>query len=211
MPVTPRPIDDSASLTGRGELASDFLATVGARIRELRTARSLTVQQLADRSHISRRLMTQIEHGQANPSLVTVTRIARQLETEFTALLEPAPANSALKMHLRAEHTLVWTSGSGSTAHLLEATRSRSADLWLWRLVPGDTYRGLADPAQSQELFYVVSGTLTLSTDDEQVVVTAGSSASLRSDRSYTYANLSTMPTKFVRTVALSSSPTRPR
>ena len=205
MSVPPGPIDDSASLTGRGELASDFLAVVGTRIRELRTARSLTVQQLADRSQISRRLMTQIEHGQANPSLVTVTRIARQLDTEFTALLEPSVAESAIQTHIRDEHMLVWTSDSGSTAHLLEATASRSADLWLWRLVPGDTYRGLADPAQSQELFYVVSGTLTLSTDDEEVTIGAGSSASLRSDRSYTYTNLGKTPAEFVRTVALSS------
>lgn len=204
MSQTRGPIDDSASLTRRGELASDFLAIVGTRIRELRTARSLTVQQLADRSRISRRLMTQIEHGQANPSLVTVTRIARQLDTEFTALLEPG-AESAIEMHNRDEHMLVWTSDAGSTAHLLEATQSRSADLWLWRLVPGDTYRGLADPAQSQELFYVVSGTLTLSTDDEQVSVTAGSSARLRSDRPYTYSNVGKTPTEFVRTVALSS------
>jgi transcriptional regulator with XRE-family HTH domain len=195
----------SANLTGRGELGSDFLTIVGTRIRELRTARSMTVQQLADRAQISRRLMTQIEHGQANPSLVTVTRIARQLDTEFTALLEPAVAESPIAMHIRDEHMLVWTSDAGSTAHLLEATQSRSADLWLWRLMPGDTYRGLADPAQSQELFYVVSGTLTLSTDDEEVSVGAGSSATLRSDRSYTYRNVGKTPTEFVRTVALSS------
>ncbi len=148
--------------------------------------------------------MTQIEHGQANPSLVTVTRIARQLDTEFTALLEPAPA-SAIAMHVSDQHVLVWTTDSGSTAHLLEATQARSADLWLWRLMPGDTYRGLADPAQSQELFYVVSGTLTLRTDEEEVCVGAGSSANLRSDRSYSYSNEGMTPTEFVRTVALSA------
>ena len=66
-------------MIGEGELARDFLLQVGARIRELRTSRSLTVQQLADDAGISRRLLTQIELGQANPSLVTVTRIARRL------------------------------------------------------------------------------------------------------------------------------------
>ena len=89
--------------------------------------------------------MTQIEHGQANPSLVTVTRIARQLDTEFTSTAGtgsgPSPPS---RCTCADEHMLVWTSDAGSTAHLLEATQSRSADLWLWRLVPGDTYRGLA-------------------------------------------------------------------
>jgi len=203
--VTSGPADESVDFTEHGELAGDFLTLLGMRIRELRTARSLTVQQLADRAQVSRRLMTQIEHGQANPSLVTVTRIARQLGTEFTALLEPALTESAIEMHLGHEHMLVWTSDAGSSAHLLEATQTRSSDLWLWRLLPGDTYRGLPDPEHSQELFYVIKGTLTLSTPDEQVTVTAGSSARLRSDRSYAYTNRGKTPTEFIRTVALAS------
>jgi transcriptional regulator with XRE-family HTH domain len=195
--------DDDGSLTSEGGLARDFLSQVGARIRALRTSRSLTVQQLADRSQISRRLLTQIELGQANPSLVTVTRIARQLGTEFTTLLDAPAAESPIEVHETGGHVLVWSSEKGSTAHLLEAAESRSADLWLWRLVPGDAYQGRADPARSQELFYVLSGALTLTADDQQVVVHAGASSRLRSDRPYSYSNYGDVPVEFVRTVAL--------
>jgi transcriptional regulator with XRE-family HTH domain len=197
--------DGSASLAGEGELARDFLSQVGARIRALRTGRSLTVQQLADRAQISRRLLTQIELGQANPSLVTVTRIARQLGTEFTSLLDATTADSPIEVHQAGKHVLVWSSGAGSTAHLLEAAESRSADLWLWRLVPGDTYRGQADPARSQELFYVLAGALTLTADGQRAVVPAGASSRLRSDRLYSYSNDGDVPAEFVRTVALTS------
>ena len=191
------------NLTAEGELAQDFLSQVGANIRTLRTKRSLTVQQLADRARISRRLLTQIELGQANPSLVTVTRIARQLGTDFTNLLDKPTAESPIEVHAANDHTLVWSSEAGSTAHLLEATDSRSADLWLWQLVPGDTYRGQADPARSQELFYVLDGSLTLTADDQEMVVTAGASSRLRSDRVYTYRNASERPVRFLRTVSL--------
>jgi transcriptional regulator with XRE-family HTH domain len=186
-----------------GELARDFLTQVGARVRALRTGRSLTVQQLADRAQISRRLLTQIELGQANPSLVTVTRIARQLGTEFTNLLNATIAASPIELHEPGGHLLVWSSEAGSTAHLLAATESRSADLWLWCLVPGDTYRGQADPAGSQELFYVLTGALTLTADDQQAVVRAGASSRLRSDRLYSYGNNGDVPVQFLRTVAL--------
>jgi transcriptional regulator with XRE-family HTH domain len=198
--------DESGSLTSEGELSRDFLVQVGARIRALRTGRSLTVQQLADRAQISRRLLTQIELGQANPSLVAVTRIARRLGTEFTNLMDATPAESPIEVHETGRHVLVWSSGAGSTAHLLEAAaESRSADLWLWRLVPGDTYRGKADPAGSQELFYVLTGALTLIAGDQQVVVRAGGSSRLRSDRPYAYSNVGDVPVEFVRTVALAS------
>jgi transcriptional regulator with XRE-family HTH domain len=202
VPDEPGPVvpDDS---TGDGGLTQEFLSEVGARIRARRTARSLTVQQLADRSRISRRLLTQIELGQANPSLVAVTRIARQLGTEFTTLLEAPAADAPVEVHAAGEHVLVWSSETGSTAHLLEATDGRSADLWRWRLVPGDTYRGQADPARSQELFYVLAGSLTLRADDHEVVVPAGASCRLRSDRLYSYRNAGDEPVEFVRTVAL--------
>jgi transcriptional regulator with XRE-family HTH domain len=193
------------SLTGEGELARDFLSQVGTRIRELRTERSMTVQQLADRSQISRRLLTQIELGQANPSLVAVTRIARQLGTEFTNLVSSPAAESPIEVHAADDHVLVWRSEAGSTAHLLEATETRSADMWMWHLEPGDTYRGQADPARSSELFYVLAGALTLCADENRVVLPAGASGQLRSDRIYSYTNAGDTTVEFVRTVALTS------
>jgi len=187
-----------------GELAHEFLTEVGLRVRALRADRTMTVQQLADRSQISRRLLTQIELGQANPSLVTITRIARQLGVDFTDLLGAPPAETPIEVTDPEHHTLVWASEAGSTAHLLAATAGhRSADLWRWRLVPGDIYRGHADPAGSQELFYVLAGSLTLTADNQHLVVPAGSSARLRSDRVYSYSASGASAVEFVRTVAL--------
>jgi len=114
------------------------------------------------------------------------------------------PAESAIELRDADRRLLVWSSGAGSSAHLLVATAGvRSADLWRWRLVPGDTYYGQADPAGSQELFHVLVGTLLLATDSEQMEVSAGSSARLRSDRPYSYAAAGKGPVEFVRTVAL--------
>jgi transcriptional regulator with XRE-family HTH domain len=191
-------------LTREGSLTEDFLGQIGSRIRELRSEQGLTVQQLADRSQISRRLLTQIEHGQANPSLVAVTRIARQLGTDFTALLpDTGEAASPIDVEEPDGQVLVWTTERGSSAHLLVATSGRSADLWRWRLLPGEAYAGSADRAGSQELFYVLEGELTLSADGHEATVAAGSAARLRSDRAYGYANHGTVTTTFLRTVAL--------
>ncbi len=195
---------DSEDHTGAGALDHEFLSEVGARIRARRTQRGLTVQQLADLAQLSRRLLTQVELGQANPSLVTITRIARQLGADTTDLLGPPPKESAVETRSTSGHLLVWSTESGSTAHLLIATAgARLADLWRWRLVPGDTYTARPDPAGSQELFHVLIGTLVLTADDEHTHVPAGSSARLRSDRPYSYAATDDSPVEFIRTVAL--------
>lgn len=186
-----------------GGLTDAFLLRVGQRVRGLRTTQGLTVQQLADRAGVSRRLLTQIEHGQANPSLVTITRVARQLGTETTALLEDG-SDAAVHVYADGEQVQVWSSPAGSSAHLLAATSpTRSADLWRWELAPGDSYEGQADPARSQELFHVLSGTLTLVADGQEHRISAGASARLDSDRAYTYRNDGRGRCVFVRTVAL--------
>jgi transcriptional regulator with XRE-family HTH domain len=192
--------------TSRGQLDQHFLDQVGSRIRERRKTQGLTVQQLAEQAGISRRLLTQIEHGQANPSLVSITRLARQLGVDFTSLIEPAD-DLVLKVARAGTHTLVWSTPSGSSAVLLAVTGdTRRADLWRWRLAPGDVYQGRPDARGSHELFLVTDGRLTISVDGTDHRLTAGDSAVLRSDRYYAYRNDTRDPgqfVEFVRTVAL--------
>ena len=193
--------------TEEGVLARDFLLEVGERIRALRIDRDMTVQHLADLSQVSRRLLTQIEHGRANPSLVAITRIARSLGTEFTELLgESGPTEVPVERVPPERYSLVWTTPAGSSAHLLVATPGvRAADLWSWQLAPGDTYNGLADPPGSFELFHITAGRLTVTADELEITMNAGESGRLRSDRPYTYRNNGTQPCTFLRTVTLTS------
>ena len=46
------------------------------RVKELRTARGLTQQQLAERVHVSARTIISIETGQYSPSLMLAYRMA---------------------------------------------------------------------------------------------------------------------------------------
>ena len=52
-------------------------APVKTRVKELRTARGLTQQQLADRVRVSARTILSIEKGQYSPSLMLAYRMAR--------------------------------------------------------------------------------------------------------------------------------------
>jgi transcriptional regulator with XRE-family HTH domain len=63
-----------------------FLADFGGRVRARRKQRGITVGRLAELSAVSRRMLTAIELGQANPSLVTVDKIARALDTDLASL-----------------------------------------------------------------------------------------------------------------------------
>ena len=185
-----------------------FLALLGSRVRARRKQQELTVAQLAERSGISRRMLTQIELGQANPSLVTVDKVARALDTDFAGVVlaqEPVDLVSVLPA---GTATLMWSSDVGCTAWLHVATSDRGGpELWTWSLAAGDRYTAQPDPAGSQELFLVQSGTLTLhGAGFQPVAVPAGGSARLASDRHYAYVNEGPCSTAFVRVVHIRAS-----
>lgn len=189
---------------GRNGVTPDFLAHVGGEVRRRRQHKGMTVQELADAADVSRRMLTQIELGQANPSLVTVDKVARALGTDFSSLAQ-AGDHEPLSVNPPGSGAGVWSSAAGSRAALRVATVGRdAAELWEWLLQPGDHYDAQPDPPGSQELYFVISGQLTIDVGDTApVVVKAGGSARLASDRQYGYRNEGRRAVHFVKVVQL--------
>jgi transcriptional regulator with XRE-family HTH domain len=173
---------------------TEFVTRIGGRIRTLRKQRGWSVQELADAGSVSRRMLTDIELGQANPSLATVDRIAHALDTDFAALA--LDSNEG-----RVEGTLVWQGPDGSRGLLLGATREPRAELWRWTLAPGARYDAEPDRNGAQEIHHVISGTLTLALPEGHQMLAAGQSAVIASDQEYAYLNEGTEPVVFMRVV----------
>ncbi|MCB0000268.1 MAG: helix-turn-helix transcriptional regulator [Anaerolineales bacterium] len=62
----------------------DFPEQLQNRLRELRTARGWTQQELATRVDVSRQTIIAIEKGQYNPTTVLALKLARVLERPFS-------------------------------------------------------------------------------------------------------------------------------
>lgn len=180
-------------------LTHDVLEHLGDQVRKRRRASDLTIQQLADASGLSRRMLGDIELGKANPSLLTVAKLARGLGAEFAALLRPTRVG-VLELN-RPAGPEIWTSERGSHATLAVASTSRPpVEMWDWVLVSGDVYRAEPDPEGSEEMILVLDGVLSLVLDGVLAGrISAGASARLASDREYSYRNDGSEPVRFVR------------
>ncbi|TDE09015.1 helix-turn-helix domain-containing protein [Dyadobacter psychrotolerans] len=72
-----------------------FILEVGRRIKQKRLEKRMTLQELADKSGVSKGLVSQIENGRSIPSLPVMLGIIQSLEVEVSAffqglsLLEP--------------------------------------------------------------------------------------------------------------------------
>ncbi|SDS14969.1 Helix-turn-helix [Brevibacterium sandarakinum] len=201
-----------------------FLDRVGRRVRDLRKGRGWTIQRLADEASLSRRMLTQIELGQANPSLATIDRIAHALGVSFADLalsgtgasaagpvagLAGASAGVDSSANLGSSelsapgggHTLAWEGPDGSTAYILGASSVPGTELWRWHLGPSVRYQAEADRAGAEEILHVLSGTLELAHTGETMELTAEMSIRIATDQSYSYTAGKEAPVDFIRVV----------
>jgi len=63
---------------------------LGLRVKELRSVKSITQEELAERSGMFRTYMSRIESGLANPTLTMLHTLAGALEVPITDLFVPA-------------------------------------------------------------------------------------------------------------------------
>lgn len=58
---------------------TDLRGPLGARVKQLRRARRLTQEQLAERAGLSYKFIGEIERGRGNPTLTTMSKLAEAL------------------------------------------------------------------------------------------------------------------------------------
>jgi transcriptional regulator with XRE-family HTH domain len=173
---------------------------VAAEVRRRRQQRNWTLDVAAVRLGVSRRLLAQLEAGQANPSLSTLLSIAAGFDISLVELLAGADKPAITVQPDNASAPVLWTGDHGGGARLLVG--SDPLELWEWTLEPGDDRRADAHRPNSREAMLVTEGTVTVSVGAaEPVQVRAGQSAMFRADEPHSYRNDSDTTARFVLAV----------
>ncbi|HQD01633.1 MAG TPA: helix-turn-helix transcriptional regulator, partial [Dermatophilaceae bacterium] len=144
--------------------ASAIGMAIGRRVRGARTDLGWTLDQLAQRAGVSRRLLVNVEQGSTNPTIGTLLRLSDALGIGLPALVDTSGDPSApVTVRRAADQTPVWTSTNGGSATMVAGTAPPDiCELWDWRLGPGDAHTSEAHRAGTRELLLVLSGTVDL-------------------------------------------------
>jgi len=174
-------------------------ALVGTRIRELRQARNANLTQVARDAGVSRRMLTLIEQGTANPSVLTLDRIAAALQTDVAhLLLRPDDRPPLAFRSAEAVHVLTLPSGGGAKLRA-RTTETNGPELWTWVLEPGDAHEVEATTERVEQLILVTSGLLYLVRGTESQSLTVGDSAVVESHVAHRYVNPGSKTCEFVQ------------
>jgi len=84
----------------------DLNQRIAARVRQLRATHDLSLEALADRSGVSRSMISLIERGETSATAVVLEKLAAALNITLAALFEP-PAADAAPLVRRADQA-VW-------------------------------------------------------------------------------------------------------
>jgi transcriptional regulator with XRE-family HTH domain len=160
---------------------------IASRVRSGRARRRWTLDELAARSAVSRRLIVQIEHAEANPSLATLLKLAAALGVTLTELLSEQPEDRPAAVVPGSDAMTLWSTAAGSTARLLVS--HGPLELWSWTLQPGDRRTSQAHRPGSLELLTVHTGTVALDVSDQHVEIPAGDSAWFDATQPHAYSN----------------------
>jgi len=183
--------DDSASTT---EDTSE--RRVGGIIQALRAGKGLSLRTLAARSGFSPSFISQVEHGQASPSIASLEKIAASLGvtlSEFFSAARSVPASQAVTIVRagdRAEITSGWSRatlealGPTGTGHTLEPV--------MLTLEPKGRSGSRPAAHEGQEFAIVWEGEVRLTHGDTAHRLAAGDSVTIGSGTPHRWENVGT-------------------
>ena len=90
--AAPRPIPP-ASVTEKERGSNPVSLALGKHLKALRISRQLSQEEMADKAEVDRTLVSRIERGVANPSLMTLSVICFVLDISLSELMGPVKKN----------------------------------------------------------------------------------------------------------------------
>lgn len=171
-------------------------ADTGARIREFRQARKLPLRELAGRAGISPGFLSQVERGQANPSVGTLRKLAEELGIALPDLFTDQQAHD-VRILRKAARPVIEVSDF-SAKFLLSQKPLRNLEVYAADFAPGATAGEAYVHGDAQEILIVVLGSPTLELDGTSYQLDAGDSAEYRTSIPHTVHNLSDSPVELL-------------
>lgn len=178
--------DDSAR--GPSQPGSE-LPALGTNLRRLRIRRGLSLERLAQRSGVSRAMLSQIELGHSAPTINLLWKVARALEVPFSALLNQPDERMPVVLPAREGKRLLNHEGTFSSRALFPFDERRKVEFYELRLQRGGEERAQAHAPGTMENLVVSVGTAEIAVDGVEHRLGPGDAILFNADVEHTYRN----------------------
>ena len=154
------------------------VAVIGARVRQLRKSAGLTLEQLANRSGVSRAMLSHVERNEKSPTLPVVVKIARGLDVSLSKLMGAQDDQGAVSILRRADRLTYKDPKTGFERQILSPQhQGDGVEVLLHRIPPGQSSGSLSVYSSPTHKYLVIQeGQLTVVLEDGSHLLQAGDS-----------------------------------
>jgi transcriptional regulator with XRE-family HTH domain len=169
---------------------------VGNLIRELRTRQGVSLRTLAARAGFSPSFLSQVERGQASPSIASLERLAQALGTTLGEFFRVSRAAVVTRAGERAELTSAWS--HAQVEALGPAGPGHAFESMMITLDPGGQSGGRTYGHGGEEFAIVFAGDVRLTLGDDVYRLTPGDAATFSAELPHSWENVGKVPARIV-------------
>ncbi len=183
--------EEIASAVEAGETGET--PAVGANLRRVRTARSMSLEDLARASGVSRAMLSQIELDRSTPTIKLLWKVARALGLPFSALISGGREEANTPSILRGDRAKRLTSHDGrfSSRPLFPSDQARRVEFYELRLAPRGLEEADPHPPGTTENLVVNRGSIQIAVAGGVHDLAAGDAIQFEADLPHSYRNTS--------------------
>ncbi len=178
---------------------------LGAIVRKARKQHRLTLEQVSERSGVSKSMLSQVERGTVNPTFAVVWNLMQSLGLDMADLTETIQAETPVIEHSHAYSTPTRKSRDGLvTLQMLSPYRTVLPIEWYeMRMEPGGILASDHHAMGTYEHLTCLDGSVAVEVADTRVEARAGDTLRYQADRAHQIINTASGPTRAILLVAL--------
>lgn len=161
----------------------DILSLLPERLKKARRAQGLSLEAVEKLSGVSRSMVSQIERGEANPTIATLWNLTRALKVDFAGLLDEGGGEDRVEIVHREQTPAIDNVGEGCRIRILSPPED-TGRLEVYELILARGGRLESKPHEkgTREQLISVEGSLKVTSGDASGRLNAGDTARYAAD-----------------------------
>lgn len=163
---------------------------VGINIKNCRKIKNISLEELSKRSGVSKSMLSQIEQGKTNPTVITVWKIASALDVQLEEILNVVD-DVGIEVLRKEEAPIIFSEDKSciirvnSPIHLTD-----NLELYYMTFKPNGKISSAPHFPNSEEFLTVLSGQFKIYSGNNVSILNTGDSARYKGDRNHSIENL---------------------
>jgi transcriptional regulator with XRE-family HTH domain len=174
---------------------SDVTPALGKTIMRLRKAYNMSLGELSEQSGVAKSIISQIERNETNPTIGTVWRLSRALDTTIDEVLKDEQKPNFVEHQTKAGIPILESQDGLCRLAIIGALNLVEYLQWYdFRAEPGGVLESDPHPPGTIEHLYLIAGDLEVTVADETRKLAAGESLRYHGDRPHKIVNVGQVP-----------------